>query len=148
MQTSIHVQSPKTSSRLGISSLLAVVMTSGKSKMSLRSMYYGAGAYSGMGMVDPSCMGSGRGTGHEVVTVHGCISACLGLVLPSKTSSSNGAIGKCSSTSSSLVTSWKESSVRWCEDCSVLPWSGLLSVEELSSSSNVKWWHMELRLLC
>ena len=33
------------------------------------------------------------------------------------------------------------------EDCSVLPWSWLLSVEGLSSSLNVKQWHTELWLL-
>ena len=36
------------------------------------------------GVADPSCMGKGKGTGHALVTVHGCRSACLGLVPPSK----------------------------------------------------------------
>ena len=91
-------------------------------------------------VADPSCMGKDKGTGHVVGTVHGCISACLGLVHPSK----HGAVGK-SSSSASLGTYRKESSVRWqaicCsigEDCSTLPWRGMLFVEEFSSSLNVK----------
>ena len=35
------------------------------------------------GVVDPSCMGKDKGTGY-VVNVHGCISACLELGIPSK----------------------------------------------------------------
>ena len=40
--------------------------------------------YSGEGVANPGHMGKGKGTGHVVVTVHGCISSCLELVLPSK----------------------------------------------------------------
>ena len=47
--TTVHIQSSKTTSRLGISLSLVVVITSGKSKMSLQFMYCGAGAYSGVG---------------------------------------------------------------------------------------------------
>ena len=44
--TTVHIQSLKTSLRLGISLSLAVVITSGKSNILLRSMYCGAGVYS------------------------------------------------------------------------------------------------------
>ena len=36
------------------------------------------------GVADLSCIGKDKGTVHVVVTAHGCISACLGLVLPFK----------------------------------------------------------------
>ena len=70
-------------SRLGISSSLAVGITSG----SWRCHW---GLCTGVlvhileqGVADPSCIGKGKDTGH-VVNVHGCISACLELVLTSK----------------------------------------------------------------
>ena len=49
IQTIVHNQSPKISSRSGISSSLVVVITSWRSEMSLRSIisYYGGGASSG-----------------------------------------------------------------------------------------------------
>ena len=45
----VHIQGPKTSSRLGMSLSLVAIITSGKLKMSLRSMCGGAGVYSGVG---------------------------------------------------------------------------------------------------
>ena len=65
-------------------------------------------------------------------------------------SSSNGAIGKCSSLSSSSSSALVRWQAIWCsagEALSVLAGSGLVSVDELSSSLNVKWWHVLMRLL-
>ena len=36
------------------------------------------------GVADPNCIGKGKGTDHVVMTGYGCISACLGMVLPAK----------------------------------------------------------------
>ena len=133
-----------------------VVITPGKSKRFLRSMYCGADAYSEVGVADPSCMGKGKGCrswGFDYSWMQKCLSGTGSSI---QMLSSKGAVGKSSSSSSSsLVTSWKESLVRqWAiccstgEDCSILSWSWLLFNEEFSSSLNVKWWHTELRLLC
>ena len=152
MQTTVHIQSLKTSSRLGISSSQVVVITSRKLNISLRSMYCSAGVYSGVRCSWSKLYGQGQGhrlCGCECSWMHKCLS---GTGLSIQKSSSNGAVGKSSSSSSSQVTSRKGPLVRCqttCstgEDCSVLPWSGLVSVDELSL--NDKQWNMELRLLC
>ena len=52
----------------------------------------------------------------------------------------------CSSSSSSALFGWQAIGHSVSEDCSILPWSVLLSLEESSLSSNVKQQHTVLRL--
>ena len=111
--------------------------------MSPRSMYWGVGAYSGVGLADPSCMGKGKGRGHVVVNVHGCISVCPELVLPSKCHHPMELLG------SVLLWSWwggKPLGVLWVKIVLYFYRLGLLSIEQLSSSSNINWWCTVLRL--
>ena len=83
-QTSVHIQSLETSSRVGISSFLAICHHIWKIEDVTEIHVLWCWCIFWRGIADPSCMGKGMDTGHEVVNVHGCISTSLGLVLPSE----------------------------------------------------------------
>ena len=77
--------------------------------------------------------------------MHKCLSGTGSSI---QTSSFSGAVGKYSSSSSSSSALVSQGAIGCStgEGCSVLAWSVLLSIEELSSSSNIKWWCTVLRL--